>query len=161
MIAAAPVAGQPGAAVGAGRGGLQRRAGGDRRHRPLHLGGVRRQPAARPDAERLDRAAVGHPDHRGPLHVHGEGDGLLRADGHPEPERDRRGRAAGHQRDGEHSTVAQGGTLGYTITVTNTAASAYSGVTFSAPLSNVLADAVYNNNAAATAGTVDGVAGRR
>ena len=52
------------------------------------------------------------------------------------------------------STVAQGGTLGYTITVTNTAASAYSGVTFSVPLSDVLDDAVYNNNAAATAGTV-------
>ena len=52
------------------------------------------------------------------------------------------------------STVAQGATLGYTITVTNTAASAYSGVTFSVPLSDVTDDAVYNGNAAATSGTV-------
>ena len=57
------------------------------------------------------------------------------------------------------SSVAQGGTLGYTITVTNTAASAYSGVAFSVPLSDVTDDAVYNNNAAATAGTVS-VAGQ-
>jgi len=49
-----------------------------------------------------------------------------------------------------NSTVAQGGTLGYTVTITNTAASAYSGVTFSAPLSNLVDDAVYNGNAAAT-----------
>ena len=52
------------------------------------------------------------------------------------------------------STVAQGATLGYTITITNTAASAYSGVAFSVPLSDVVDDAVYNNNAAATSGTV-------
>ena len=52
------------------------------------------------------------------------------------------------------STVAQGATLGYTITITNTAASAYSGVTFSVPLSDVLDDAVYNGDAAATSGTV-------
>ena len=52
------------------------------------------------------------------------------------------------------SSVAQGGTLGYTITVTNTAASAYSGVAFSVPLSDVTDDAAYNNNAAATSGTV-------
>ena len=52
------------------------------------------------------------------------------------------------------STAAQGGTLGYTITVTNTAASAYSGVAFSVPLSGVLVGATYNNNAAATSGTV-------
>ncbi|HEX4094086.1 MAG TPA: fibronectin type III domain-containing protein [Trebonia sp.] len=57
------------------------------------------------------------------------------------------------------STVAQGGTLGYTVTITNTAASAYSGVTYSIPLSDVLDDAVYNNNAAASAGTVS-VAGQ-
>ena len=51
------------------------------------------------------------------------------------------------------STVAQGANLGYTVTITNTAASAYSGITFSIPLGNVLDDAVYNNNAAATSGT--------
>ena len=42
----------------------------------------------------------------------------------------------------------------YTITITNTAASAYSGVTFTVPLAGVLDDATYNNDAAATAGTV-------
>ena len=52
------------------------------------------------------------------------------------------------------STIAQGATLGYTITVTNTAASTYSGVAFSIPLSDLTDDAVYNGNAAATAGTV-------
>ena len=53
-----------------------------------------------------------------------------------------------------NSTVAQGGILGYTVTINNTAATAYSGVSYSIPLSDVLDDAVYNNNAAATAGTV-------
>ncbi|HUN37855.1 MAG TPA: putative Ig domain-containing protein [Trebonia sp.] len=52
------------------------------------------------------------------------------------------------------STVAQGGTLRYTITVTNTALTAYSGVGFSVPLGNVLNDATYNGDAAATSGTV-------
>src|SRR5579863_7346624 len=52
------------------------------------------------------------------------------------------------------STVPQGGTIGFTVTITNTAATAYSGVTYSIPLSDVLDDATYNNNAAATAGTV-------
>ena len=52
------------------------------------------------------------------------------------------------------SAVAQGGTLGYTVTITNTAASAYSGVAFSVPLSDVTDDAVYNGNAAATSGAV-------
>ena len=48
----------------------------------------------------------------------------------------------------------------YTVTITNTAASAYSGVTFSVPLSDVLDDAVYNGNAAATSGTVIGDGGQ-
>ncbi|MCW2931401.1 MAG: hypothetical protein JWM19_2363, partial [Actinomycetia bacterium] len=53
-----------------------------------------------------------------------------------------------------NSTVAQGATLRYTITITNTAASAYSGVAFSVPLANVLDDATYNGDAAATSGAV-------
>ena len=52
------------------------------------------------------------------------------------------------------SAAVQGGTVHYTITITNTAASAYSGVTFTVPLANVLDDATYNNDAAATSGTV-------
>jgi uncharacterized repeat protein (TIGR01451 family) len=52
------------------------------------------------------------------------------------------------------SPVPQGGTLGYTITITNTAATAYSGVTFSVPLASVLSGATYNNDAAASSGTV-------
>jgi uncharacterized repeat protein (TIGR01451 family) len=50
--------------------------------------------------------------------------------------------------------VAQGGTLRYTLTINNTATSAYSGVTFSVPLTDVLDDATYNGDAAATSGTV-------
>ncbi len=50
------------------------------------------------------------------------------------------------------TTATQGGTVHYTITITNTAASAYSGVTFTVPLAGVLDDATYSNNAAATAG---------
>jgi len=53
-----------------------------------------------------------------------------------------------------NSTVAQGGTLRYTITISNTAASAYSGVGFSVPLGDILDDASYNGDAAATSGTV-------
>ena len=52
------------------------------------------------------------------------------------------------------STVPQGGTVRYTITVNNTATSAYSGVTFTAPLGDILDDATYNGDAAATSGTV-------
>jgi large repetitive protein len=52
------------------------------------------------------------------------------------------------------STATQGGVVGYTITITNTAATAYSGVTYTVPLSHVLDDAAYNGDAAATSGTV-------
>ncbi len=53
-----------------------------------------------------------------------------------------------------NSTVAQGATLHYTMTISNTATSTYSGVAFSVPLANVLDDATYNGDAAATSGTV-------
>ncbi|MEV4495768.1 putative Ig domain-containing protein [Micromonospora arborensis] len=52
------------------------------------------------------------------------------------------------------NTVAAGGTVNYTISVTNTAAVALSGVTITDPLGGVLDDAVYNADAAATSGTV-------
>ncbi|HEY2578581.1 MAG TPA: fibronectin type III domain-containing protein, partial [Streptosporangiaceae bacterium] len=52
------------------------------------------------------------------------------------------------------NTAAQGGIVRYTVTITNTAASAYTGVTYSIPLTTVLQDTTYNNDAAATAGTV-------
>ena len=52
------------------------------------------------------------------------------------------------------TTATQGGTVHYTITITNTAVTAYSGVTFTVPLADVLDDATYNGNATATAGTV-------
>jgi large repetitive protein len=51
-------------------------------------------------------------------------------------------------------TATQGGRVGFTVTVTNTAATAYSGVTYSMPLGNMVDDAAYNGDAAATAGTV-------
>ena len=47
-----------------------------------------------------------------------------------------------------------GGIVHYTVTVTNTGSGTYSGATFTDPLGDVLDDAAYNSNAAATAGTV-------
>ena len=52
------------------------------------------------------------------------------------------------------TTVTPGGTVSYTITVTNSGQTAYTGATFTDPLTCVLANAVYNANASATAGTV-------
>ncbi|WP_344930551.1 putative Ig domain-containing protein, partial [Streptosporangium carneum] len=52
------------------------------------------------------------------------------------------------------SAVAPGGTVNYTITVNNTGASAFTGVTLTDPLTGVLDDAVYNADATATSGTV-------
>ncbi|MFG1867237.1 DUF7927 domain-containing protein [Micromonospora arborensis] len=52
------------------------------------------------------------------------------------------------------NTVAAGGTVNYTISVTNTATVALSGVTITDPLGGVLDDAVYNADATATSGTV-------
>jgi uncharacterized repeat protein (TIGR01451 family) len=52
------------------------------------------------------------------------------------------------------TSVAPGGTVSYTVTVTNSGPTAYTGATFTDPLTSVLANAVYNANAAATAGTV-------
>jgi large repetitive protein len=52
------------------------------------------------------------------------------------------------------STAAQGGSLGYTVTITNTGSTAYSGVSYSIPLASLLDDGTYNNDAAATSGTV-------
>ena len=52
------------------------------------------------------------------------------------------------------SSVAPGGTVSSTITVTNTGTGAFNGVTLSDPLGGVLDDATYNNDAAASSGTV-------
>ena len=49
---------------------------------------------------------------------------------------------------------APGATVGYTILVTNTGPTAYTGATFTDPLGGVLDDASYNANAAASSGTV-------
>jgi large repetitive protein len=54
---------------------------------------------------------------------------------------------------GAPSAVA-GGVVHYTVTVTNAAATPYSGASFTASLSGVLDDAVYNSDAAASTGTV-------
>ena len=50
-------------------------------------------------------------------------------------------------------TAAPGATVHYTITVTNSGGAAVSGATLTDPLSDVLDDASYNNDATATAGT--------
>ncbi|MDQ1422388.1 MAG: large repetitive protein, partial [Acidimicrobiaceae bacterium] len=52
------------------------------------------------------------------------------------------------------SSAAPGGTVAYTITITNTGSNAWTGATLSDPLAAVVDDAVYNANATATAGTV-------
>ncbi|WP_440070964.1 putative Ig domain-containing protein [Streptosporangium sp. OZ121] len=56
-------------------------------------------------------------------------------------------------------TTTPGGTVGYTITATNSGQTAYTGVTVTDPLAAVLDDAAYNGDASATAGTV-GLAGQ-
>jgi len=55
---------------------------------------------------------------------------------------------------GSNSVVIPGGTVSYTLTVTNTGQVPYTGASFTDPLAGVLDDAAYNNNAAATTGTV-------
>ncbi len=50
------------------------------------------------------------------------------------------------------STTA-GSTVGYTVTITNSSSTAFTGVTVSAPLTGVLDDAVYSGNVSATSGT--------
>jgi len=51
------------------------------------------------------------------------------------------------------ATVAPGGTVTYTITATNSGQTALTGATFTDPLTDVLDDATYNNDASATAGS--------
>ena len=51
-------------------------------------------------------------------------------------------------------TTAPGSVVTYTVTVTNSGQTPYTGATFTDPLSGVLDDAAYNNNAAATSGSV-------
>jgi uncharacterized repeat protein (TIGR01451 family)/fimbrial isopeptide formation D2 family protein len=52
------------------------------------------------------------------------------------------------------ATVTPGGTVGYTVTITNSGQTTVTNGTFAAPLADVLDDAAYNGDAAATAGTV-------
>ena len=51
------------------------------------------------------------------------------------------------------ATVAPGGTVTYTITATNSGQTTLTGATFTDPLTDVLDDASYNNDASATAGS--------
>ncbi len=52
------------------------------------------------------------------------------------------------------SSAVPGATVGYTVTITNTGATSFNGVTLSDPLSGVLDDAAYNADATASAGVV-------
>ncbi|MEU0517986.1 putative Ig domain-containing protein [Streptosporangium sp. NPDC006007] len=54
----------------------------------------------------------------------------------------------------DRATTTPGGTVHYTITVTNSGESPYAGATFTDALAGVLTDAVYNADAATTRGTV-------
>ena len=76
--------------------------------------------------------------HRSPLHGPAR-----RARPRPDDRQDRR-----------HRHHGPGGTVGYTITVTNSGQTPYTGATFTDPLAGVLDDAVYNGDATATTGTV-------
>ena len=49
------------------------------------------------------------------------------------------------------TTTAPGATVNYTVTVTNTGQTPYTGATFTDALAGVLDDAVYNGDATATA----------
>ena len=48
-------------------------------------------------------------------------------------------------------TTSPGSVVSYTVTVTNSGQTPYTGATFTDPLSGVLDDAAYDNDAAATA----------
>ncbi len=52
------------------------------------------------------------------------------------------------------ASTMPGSTVGYTVTVRNTGQTAYTGASFTDPLSGMLNDATYNTNATATSGTV-------
>ena len=142
--------------------GLQRQRGRDRRHRVLH------QPE--PDLDR-EPGRRRHRDH----HLLGDGEQPRYRQRHPgqHGHLDHGGQQLrGRQRErapapprvtvsgltivktANVATVAPGGTVGYTVTVTNSGQTAYTGATFTDPLTGVLDDAVYNANATATAGTV-------
>ena len=51
-------------------------------------------------------------------------------------------------------TTTPGSVVHYTVTVTNSGQTPYTGASFTDPLSGLLDDAAYNNDAAATAGSV-------
>ncbi len=53
---------------------------------------------------------------------------------------------------GSNAVATPGGVVSYTITVTNTGQTPYTGAAFTDPLAGVLDDAAYNGDAAATAG---------
>ncbi|MET8146682.1 hypothetical protein ABZU32_40810, partial [Sphaerisporangium sp. NPDC005288] len=52
------------------------------------------------------------------------------------------------------ATTVRSGVVAYTVTISNSAATPYLGATFTDPLTGVLDDAAYNNDAAASSGTV-------
>ena len=70
-----------------------------------------------------------------------------------DPGADDRGKTAATT-SGSNAVATPGGVVSYTITVTNTGQVPYTGATFTDPLAGVLDDATYNDNAAATAGSV-------
>jgi uncharacterized repeat protein (TIGR01451 family) len=57
------------------------------------------------------------------------------------------------------TAVAAGGAVRYSITVTNTGQTTFTGITLADPLSGVLDDAAYNADATATTGTVSFASG--
>ena len=105
----------------------------------------------RSDTERRHRRALGHADHRGQLGVHGRGERRVRQDGDEGGVAGDRRRSAGDRQDSQRLLGRGRGTVGYTITFTNTGTLGYTGVSLEDPLGGVLDDATYNSNAVATA----------
>ncbi|HZC25669.1 MAG TPA: collagen-binding domain-containing protein, partial [Actinopolymorphaceae bacterium] len=59
------------------------------------------------------------------------------------------------EKDADMTSTAPGGRVAYTVAATNTGGSTLTGATFNDPLAGVLDDATYDNDAAATTGSVN------
>ena len=114
----------------------------------------RGQPAAGADPERLHRRAVGHPDSYGQLPVTFR---VVDANGLADTRSATLvivARPLVIVKTASASSVVPGDTLTYTITVTNTGTTAFTGATLNDPLADVLDDATYNGDATASSGSV-------
>ena len=155
MTFAAPAPGQVGVAYST-------TLDGHRRHRAAHLVDRGGQPPAGSDPERRHRRALrARPTTAGSSAFTVGGGRRVRQDG--DARRSRWSIAAGPlviTKTANVSSAVAGGTVGYTITVTNTGTVGLHRRPLSDPLAGVLDDATYNANATATSGTLSYTARR-